>query len=85
MNTMMTWSAYSNEIQYWLHSDLSYVSLGHNNLNSDNAYFWRNEDLVTERNWVLRMALGCMKAHVCEQVAVQIVCMYMLPCTHEWP
>jgi len=42
-NTMMTWSAYSNEIQYWLHSDLSYVSLGHNNLNSDNAYFWRDD------------------------------------------
>jgi len=40
---MMTWSAYSAEIQYWLHHNLDYVALGHNNLNSDNAYFWRDE------------------------------------------
>merc|ERR1712039_294665 len=42
MNTMMTWSAYSAELQYWLHSDMDYVALGHNNLNADNAYFWRD-------------------------------------------
>lgn len=41
-NTMMTWSAYSMEIQYWLHHNLDYVAVGHNNLNSDNAYFWRD-------------------------------------------
>merc|ERR1719330_417004 len=40
--TMMTWSAYSSEIQFWLHSDQDYVSLGHTNLNQDNAYFWRD-------------------------------------------
>mmetsp|Transcript_6958 Transcript_6958/g.19663 ORF Transcript_6958/g.19663 Transcript_6958/m.19663 type:complete len:657 (+) Transcript_6958:66-2036(+) len=42
-DNMMTWSAYAAEIQYWLHHDLDYVSLGHNNLNADNAYFWRDE------------------------------------------
>merc|ERR1712113_935667 len=29
---------------YWKHKDFDYVALGHNNLNADNAYFWRNED-----------------------------------------
>jgi len=42
MKTMMTWNAYANEIQYWLHSNPDYIALGHNNLNQDNAYFWRD-------------------------------------------
>lgn len=44
MDTMMTWNAYSAEIEYWKHCDPKYVAVGHMNLNSDNAYFWRDED-----------------------------------------
>lgn len=40
--TMMTANAYAAEIAYWKHSDPDYVSLGHQNLNMDNAYFWRD-------------------------------------------
>lgn len=43
IRTMMTWSAYFNELNYWMHSDPDYVALGHANLNADNAYFWRDE------------------------------------------
>eukprot|EP00930_Biecheleria_cincta_P038999 TRINITY_DN26817_c0_g1_i1.p1 TRINITY_DN26817_c0_g1~~TRINITY_DN26817_c0_g1_i1.p1 ORF type:complete len:648 (-),score=107.25 TRINITY_DN26817_c0_g1_i1:105-1949(-) len=42
--TMMTGNAYAAEITYWKHSDPDYVSLGHQNLNMDNAYFWRDSD-----------------------------------------
>lgn len=40
--TMMTLSAYSQEIEFWKHSNPDYVALGHANLNIDNAYFWHD-------------------------------------------
>lgn len=40
--TMMTFLAYSREIEYWKHMDLNYVALSHANLNVDNAFFWRD-------------------------------------------
>eukprot|EP00442_Polarella_glacialis_P045907 CAMPEP_0115150436 /NCGR_PEP_ID=MMETSP0227-20121206/65045_1 /TAXON_ID=89957 /ORGANISM="Polarella glacialis, Strain CCMP 1383" /LENGTH=621 /DNA_ID=CAMNT_0002560815 /DNA_START=66 /DNA_END=1931 /DNA_ORIENTATION=- len=43
-NTMMKLNAYSAEMNYWCHSDTDYIALTHNNLNVDNAYFWRTED-----------------------------------------
>jgi len=41
--TLLTWNAYSGEIEYFKVSSADYVALGHNNLNVDNAYFWRDE------------------------------------------
>jgi hypothetical protein len=43
-NVLMTLNAYSAETAYWRHSDQDYISLTHNNLNVDNAFFWRNEE-----------------------------------------
>jgi len=40
--TMMTWSAYSAEVNYFKNTMMDYVALGHQNLNADNAYFWRD-------------------------------------------
>lgn len=41
---MMLSNAYSAELNYWMHMNPDYVSLGHMNLNVDNAYFWRDEN-----------------------------------------
>eukprot|EP00931_Biecheleriopsis_adriatica_P105522 TRINITY_DN80084_c0_g1_i1.p1 TRINITY_DN80084_c0_g1~~TRINITY_DN80084_c0_g1_i1.p1 ORF type:complete len:659 (-),score=158.66 TRINITY_DN80084_c0_g1_i1:108-2084(-) len=41
--TMMTFSAYTREIEFWKHEDLDYIALAHANLNVDNGYFWRDE------------------------------------------
>lgn len=42
---LMATNAYMEEIQYYKHGeDLKYTSLGHCNLNIDNAYFWRDEN-----------------------------------------
>jgi len=42
---MMTRNAYHAEITYWKNShNPDYVALGHQNLNADNAYFWRDAD-----------------------------------------
>merc|ERR1712217_57664 len=40
--TILTWSAYSGEIEFFKNMRPEYVSLGHNNLNIDNAYFWKD-------------------------------------------
>eukprot|EP00930_Biecheleria_cincta_P017401 TRINITY_DN1384_c0_g1_i1.p1 TRINITY_DN1384_c0_g1~~TRINITY_DN1384_c0_g1_i1.p1 ORF type:complete len:866 (+),score=156.45 TRINITY_DN1384_c0_g1_i1:333-2600(+) len=42
--TMMTFSAYTREIDYWKHLDPDYIALGHANLNVDNAYYWRDTE-----------------------------------------
>jgi len=42
--TMMKRNAYHVEIDFWKHRDIRYVALGHQNLNMDNAYFWRDAD-----------------------------------------
>uniref|UniRef100_A0A7S2M2B3 Aminoglycoside phosphotransferase domain-containing protein n=1 Tax=Zooxanthella nutricula TaxID=1333877 RepID=A0A7S2M2B3_9DINO len=42
--TMQKLCSYSAEIEYWKHSDPNYVALGHQNLNMDNAYFWRTSE-----------------------------------------
>lgn len=44
MRTMMTRAAYHAEIDFWKNCDADYVALGHQNLNIDNAYFWRDKD-----------------------------------------
>ncbi|CAE7205261.1 CPK2, partial [Symbiodinium natans] len=41
--TMMTFTGYFNELEFWKHQDPAYVALSHANLNVDNAYFWRDE------------------------------------------
>ncbi|CAE7882202.1 CPK2, partial [Symbiodinium microadriaticum] len=41
--TMMTFVAYTKEIDYWKHLDADYIALTHANLNVDNAYFWRDD------------------------------------------
>jgi len=41
--TMMKLNAYLAEMSYWCHSDKDYIAFTHNNLNVDNAYFWRDE------------------------------------------
>mmetsp|Transcript_12955 Transcript_12955/g.40419 ORF Transcript_12955/g.40419 Transcript_12955/m.40419 type:complete len:662 (+) Transcript_12955:133-2118(+) len=46
--TMLTWSAYQGEIEYFKIVSPDYVALGHNNLNVDNAYFWRDEQGVLD-------------------------------------
>ena len=40
---LMKLNAYMAEMNYWGHADKDYVVFAHNNLNVDNAYFWRNE------------------------------------------
>eukprot|EP00421_Protoceratium_reticulatum_P059210 CAMPEP_0168504022 /NCGR_PEP_ID=MMETSP0228-20121227/76156_1 /TAXON_ID=133427 /ORGANISM="Protoceratium reticulatum, Strain CCCM 535 (=CCMP 1889)" /LENGTH=488 /DNA_ID=CAMNT_0008521095 /DNA_START=48 /DNA_END=1515 /DNA_ORIENTATION=- len=42
-DTMMLLNAYSAEINWWKNANTDYASLGHQNLNVDNAYFWRDE------------------------------------------
>uniref|UniRef100_A0A7S1S643 CHK kinase-like domain-containing protein n=1 Tax=Alexandrium catenella TaxID=2925 RepID=A0A7S1S643_ALECA len=44
LRTMMTRAAYSAEIDFWKNNNPDYVALGHQNLNIDNAYFWRDSD-----------------------------------------
>ncbi|CAK9109013.1 Uncharacterized protein SCF082_LOCUS50671 [Durusdinium trenchii] len=41
-NTLMKLNAYAAEMNYWCHADKDYIAFTHNNLNVDNAYFWRN-------------------------------------------
>jgi len=41
--TLFKLNAYSAEFQYWLHADNDYVCMTHQNMNVDNAYFWRSE------------------------------------------
>jgi len=43
-STMMKLSAYNAEIEYWKHSDPDYIAFGHQNLNMDNAFFWRDAE-----------------------------------------
>lgn len=43
-STMMLLNAYFAEVNYFLHMDNDYIALCHNNLNVDNAYFWRDEE-----------------------------------------
>jgi len=43
-NTMLKVNAYSAELNYWMHMNTDYTSLGHMNLNVDNAYFWRDDE-----------------------------------------
>lgn len=40
--TMMTFAAYTREIDYWKHRNPDFIALGHANLNVDNAYYWRD-------------------------------------------
>lgn len=40
---MLQWNAYANEIEYFKCCDPDHIALGHNNLNIDNAYFWRDD------------------------------------------
>lgn len=42
-DTLMLQNGYMTESVYWRHSDQDYISLTHNNLNVDNAFFWRDE------------------------------------------
>jgi len=42
--TMFLLNGYSAESLYWRHNDQDYISLTHNNLNVDNAFFWRDEN-----------------------------------------
>jgi len=42
-DVMMTLNAYSAESNYWKHANQDYIALTHNNLNVDNAFFWRND------------------------------------------
>mmetsp|Transcript_47238 Transcript_47238/g.113310 ORF Transcript_47238/g.113310 Transcript_47238/m.113310 type:complete len:731 (+) Transcript_47238:119-2311(+) len=42
--TMMTLNAYSAESTWYRNSDDKYIAMCHNNLNVDNAYFWRDEE-----------------------------------------
>jgi len=39
---LMTLNAYKAELTYWRHADDDYVALTHQNMNVDNAYFWRD-------------------------------------------
>lgn len=41
--TLLTMSAYSAELMYWRHTNQDYVALTHQNLNVDNAFFWRDD------------------------------------------
>merc|ERR1719188_25843 len=43
-DVLMTLNAYSAETNYWRHSNQDYIALTHNNMNVDNAFFWRGED-----------------------------------------
>jgi len=43
-NVLMTVSAYDAEIRYWKNIDTNYYSMVHQNLNVDNAYFWKDEN-----------------------------------------
>jgi hypothetical protein len=44
LKTMMKLQAYNVEIDVWKNADDTYVALGHQNLNLDNAYFWRDSE-----------------------------------------
>lgn len=43
-NTWFKLHAYAAEINYYSFHNLDYVAAGHQNLNMDNAFFWRDED-----------------------------------------
>jgi len=43
-NTMLKANAYAAEMNFWMHLNPDFTSLGHLNLNVDNAYFWRDEE-----------------------------------------
>jgi len=47
-STMMTYQAYAAEIEYWKCMDPDYTAIGHQNMNIDNAYFWRDADGVLD-------------------------------------
>lgn len=40
-HSLLTLNAYSAESTYWRHSNQDYIALAHNNMNVDNAFFWR--------------------------------------------
>jgi len=42
--TLMTLNAYSAESMFWRHRDNDYIAMTHNNMNVDNAYWWRDTD-----------------------------------------
>jgi len=41
---LMTQNAYKAELTYWRHSDPDFIAFTHQNMNVDNAYFWRDAD-----------------------------------------
>jgi hypothetical protein len=43
-DVMLKVNAYVAEMNYWMHINPDYTSLGHLNLNVDNAYFWRDNE-----------------------------------------
>lgn len=47
-DTMMKINAYTAELNYFKNADSEYCALGHQNLNVDNAYFWRDENNVLD-------------------------------------
>lgn len=36
-------NGYQSEIQYWKHTNQDYIAVSHQNMNVDNAYFWRDD------------------------------------------
>lgn len=42
--TMLTMNAYRGELNFWKHSNVDYIAITHQNMNVDNAYFWRKPD-----------------------------------------
>lgn len=44
LDTLLTLNAYSAETAFWRHSNQDYIAMTHNNMNVDNAFFWRGED-----------------------------------------
>jgi len=43
IGTLMTLTEYTPAIERWKSADPDYSALGHQNLNTDNAYFWKDE------------------------------------------
>merc|ERR1712146_452677 len=42
-STLMNLNAYAAESMYFRHSNQDYIALAHNNMNVDNAFFWRDD------------------------------------------
>jgi len=42
--TLLTLNAYAAETSYWRHKNPDFIAMTHNNLNVDNAFWWRDED-----------------------------------------